>query len=81
MIREHVLLPWASRLDEADAACAATLSRETIAGIVADVPDLWLEGPDAFAEPSRQREAYVEYLCRRLQAHAAFTREAVDARR
>ena len=48
---------------------------------MADVPDAWLQGPDAFADPARQREAYVEYLCKRLQAHADFTREAIDARR
>ncbi|MGE0798820.1 MAG: HipA family kinase [Lautropia sp.] len=81
MVREHVLLPWASRLEQADAECSTQLSPEIIAGIVAAVPDLWLEGPDAFAGPSRQREAYVGYLCRRLQDHAAFTREAIDARR
>jgi hypothetical protein len=80
LIREHVLLPWATRLPEADAESAARLDRPTIAGIVADVPDAWLQGPDAFADPARQREAYVEYLCRRLQAHADFTREAIHAR-
>ncbi|HZV38487.1 MAG TPA: HipA family kinase [Pseudoxanthomonas sp.] len=80
LIREHVLLPWATRLPEADAEFSAGLDRPTIAGIVADVPDAWLQGPDAFAEPERQREAYVEYLCKRLQAHADLTREAIDAR-
>jgi hypothetical protein len=80
MIREHVLLPWATELTQADAVFSAKLGRETIAGIVAAVPDAWLQGPDAFAEPARQREAYVEYLCRRLLAHAEFTREAIDAR-
>ncbi len=80
LVREHVLLPWATQLPQADAEFAARLDRRTIAGIVAEVPDAWLQGPDAFAEPTRQREAYVEYLSRRLQAHADFTREAIDAR-
>ncbi|MFT3763355.1 MAG: aminotransferase class I and II [Pseudoxanthomonas sp.] len=80
LIREHVLLPWAAQLEQADAELSARLDRDAIADIVAAVPDAWLQGPDAFAEPARQREAYVEYLHRRLLGHDAFTREAIDAR-
>lgn len=80
LIREHVLLPWATRLEQADIESSARLDRHTLAEIVAQVPDAWLQGPDAFAEPACQREAYVEYLDRRLAGHHAFTREAIDAR-
>lgn len=80
MIRDHVLLPWATQLEQAGAELPARLDRETITDIVAAVPDAWLQGSDAFAEPAQQREAYVEYLHRRLQKQAAFVREAIDAR-
>ena len=80
MIREHVLLPWASELAAADAELSARLDRDAIVAVVDALPDAWLQGPDAFAAPDRQRAAYVEYLARRLQAHAMFTREATDAR-
>ena len=48
LIRDHVLLRGASRLAEIDGGMAAVLTEATIAGIVADVPDAWLQGPDGF---------------------------------
>ncbi|WP_227977838.1 HipA family kinase [Arenimonas daejeonensis] len=78
MVRDHVLLPFASRLVEADAALAPRLDAGTIAGIVADVPDALL--PDAtIGDAQTQRRAYVEYFCRRL-ARRHFVQEAIDAR-
>ena len=44
--------------------------------VVAGVPDAWL-APD---EPAARRAAYVDYLCRRLQAPRAFAQEAIRAR-
>ena len=80
LIREHVLLPWAEHLEDADAELAAKLDRDVLAGIVADVPEAWLQGPDAFAEPEAQRVAYVDYLMLRLQRRTAFVQEALHAR-
>lgn len=41
-VKDHVLLPWATQLDEVDAAFRATLSPERIRAIVSLVPDDWL---------------------------------------
>lgn len=80
-IKDHVLLPWADALPEADAALSAMLGRDVIDGIVAQVPDAWLSGADAFAAPDIQRAAYVRYLVQRLEQRQAFVQEAIHARR
>jgi hypothetical protein len=78
MIRDHVLLPFASGLAEADAALVPRLDAGTIAAIVADVPDALLLDA-AIGDPDSQRRAYVDYFCRRL-ARRDFVQEAIDAR-
>ena len=80
-INDHVLLPWADALAEADQALSAKLDRDVLEGIVAQVPDSWLQGAGAFAEPAAMRAAYVDYLVLRLELRQAFVKEAIDARR
>ena len=80
LVRDHVLLRWADRIAAVDADLAARLPDEVIANVVAQVPDEWLGGPDAFGDPATQRAAYVDYLCRRLAAREGFVQEAVRAR-
>lgn len=80
MIRDHVLLPHAGDIVATDAALAAKLDADTIRAIVAQVPDAWLQTPDAFADPAGQREAYVAYLVRRLHNRDAFVAEIERAR-
>ena len=80
LIRDHVLLRGASRLAEIDGGMAAVLTEATIAGIVADVPDAWLQGPDGFGDPATQRAAYVRYLVSRVAQRDAFVQEAIRAR-
>ncbi len=80
-IKDHVLLPWAEGLPEADRALAAKLDRALLDDIVAQVPDSWLHAADAFADPATMRAAYVDYLVLRLEQRQAFVQEAIDARR
>lgn len=80
LIRDHVLLPWADGLAEADRRLSARLSPERLEEIVARVPDAWLEGPDAFGSPRQQRDAYASYLQQRLALPHAFVEEAERAR-
>ena len=80
-IRDHVLLPWADAIDEADAALAPQLTRALFTRVLADVPDDWLATPDAFADADAQRAAYVDYLLRRVAHRAAFVEGIRDARR
>lgn len=78
LIRDHVLLRWATRLAEVDAAMARRLAG-AIDEAVAQVPDDWLQGPDAFADPDAQRAAYAGYLHARLAGRAGFVQEAIRA--
>ncbi|MEP7042195.1 MAG: HipA family kinase [Dokdonella sp.] len=79
-IKDHVLLPFASALREADERLGSLLTRATIERIVALVPDAWLGGDAPFASVQEHRTAYAQYLCRRLEAPRAFAQEAIRAR-
>jgi len=72
-IRRHVLLPCAGSIEEADARLAPVLERARVEAVLGLVPGEWLDGTP--------REAYVEYLCRRLAAPRGFAAEAEEARR
>lgn len=78
-IKNHVLLPFASRIAEVDASMQAAIASQAIAAIVAQIPDTWLDDGAPFANASEHRAAYVEYLTRRLQAPRAFVAEAIRA--
>jgi hypothetical protein len=77
MIKDHVLLPFAGALREADARMTTRLAADGIGRIVDLVPDAWL-AEDGGA--SRRRAAYAGYLLRRLEAPHAFLEEAIRAR-
>lgn len=80
-IREHVLLPRASRMQAADARLKPLLTEQVLHAIVAQVPASWLEGEEArFATADEHRQAYVAYLLSRLAASEAFVQEAEHAR-
>ena len=79
-IKEHVLLPRADNLREADDALAARLTPELIRATLQLIPDEWLAGEPQFAGAGAHREAYAEYLLRRLDAPRQFAQEAIDAR-
>ncbi len=80
LIRDHVLLPFASRMAEADAALAARLDARVIDGIVERIPAAWLGNDAPFADHRAHRDAYAAWLKRRLAAPRAFVEEAIRAR-
>jgi hypothetical protein len=75
LIADHVLLPLASSLDQADARMSAVLDASAMAAAAALVPDDWL-GDD----PAAARAEYVDYLCARLAPPRGFVAEAEAAR-
>jgi hypothetical protein len=79
LIKDHVLLRFATELREAGATLSARITPAVIEGIVAQVPDSWLEGDGTFADPGQYRRAYVEYLLQRLEPPQEFLEEAVRA--
>ena len=71
MIRDHVLLPWASEIVKADGAARARLNEQVFAGVLSLVPDEWL---------TESRSGYQKFLTSRLNAASIFVEEALRAR-
>ena len=80
LIRDHILLPFAAMLPEADAALSASLTPAMIRDIVDLVPDDWLATDHSFDSPRATRAAYVDHLTRRLETPRPFLTEAMRAR-
>jgi hypothetical protein len=79
MIRDHVLLPFATEIAAIDASMRAKLTPELLKSIVEIIPESWLDDDSAFASPEAHRAAYVQYLLDRLNAADVFVKEAVRA--
>lgn len=80
LIKDHVLLPRATHLQEANAELAQRLTPEVLRAIVALVPDEWLSWPDAEGSPAELRAAYLDFLIARVAHAHVFTQAAEDAR-
>ncbi|WP_276133339.1 HipA family kinase [Polluticoccus soli] len=78
-VKDHVLLPQAANMEDADKICHSLVSAELIRGIVALIPDEWLtESP--FSSPEEHKAAYAEFLETRLAHSDIFVKEAQHAR-
>jgi hypothetical protein len=80
MIKDHVLLPFASELEAADAYMSRQIKPEGIRNIVSLIPDGWLADNSPFETPAAYRNAYSAHLLRRLEGSRAFVEEAIRAR-
>ena len=80
LIKDHVLLPFASALEAADAAMKLVITESEINRIVELVPDDWLLEPSPFSSAAENRQAYVKYLLRRFEEPRNFVEEAMRAR-
>ncbi len=78
-IKDHVLLRFASALQETDSVMVGQMTVDRIEHIVQLIPAGWL-GDSAFAGIEQHRQAYVEYLLSRLQSPRLFLEEAIRAR-
>lgn len=77
-VKDHVLLPLASQLEQANEAMKRSLPEETIRNICDVIPDEWIEG--TFDEPVETvKNVYSEYLVTRLNNAEIFLKEAIDA--
>jgi hypothetical protein len=79
-IRDHVLLPWATELEDADHFFKNLISEKLIRNIVALIPDDWLKETVFDDSPDDVRAAYVDFLTERLKHSATFVKTAEDAR-
>ncbi|HJU52959.1 MAG TPA: HipA family kinase [Pyrinomonadaceae bacterium] len=79
-IKEHVLLPTASALEEADGRLSAKVTPELVRELLGLIPDEWLAAETRFADAGEHRDAYAQYLLARLAPPRDFVKEAADAR-
>lgn len=62
---DHVLGPFATRLDAAAAELSAKITPELLEAVTALVPDAWLDGEPGFGSAQAVRDAYADHLLRR----------------
>jgi hypothetical protein len=79
-IKDHILLSAATSLKEVDTALAERLTPEIINAIVSLIPDAWLETDFPFESAAESRQAYADYLLRRLESPRIFLEEAERVR-
>jgi hypothetical protein len=70
--RDHVLLPFAGSIPDADAALAPRLTPEVLRAVVDLIPDQWLDNEPGFGSAEEVRSAYVAYLSSRLREPRAW---------
>jgi hypothetical protein len=79
-IGDHILLPFATSISEADARLAPRVAAATTDAIVDAIPESWLNDTH-FAGPADERDAYRRYLAIRLEARPTWVEGAEAARR
>lgn len=79
-IKDHVLLPVASALREADGLLKAKLTPTLVRDIVEQIPESWLNSGPLFADQEAHRMAYCQYLLERLDCSQVFVEEALRIR-
>lgn len=74
-IKDHILLPFAENIAEADEDFSQKLTPEVFREIVGLIPDDWLE------TAAEKRETYFRFLTERLKNRKEFVEEAINARK
>ena len=80
VIKDHMLLPFASEIEGAGAQILEALDADIIHQIVDQIPDSWLVENTPFETVDSHKAAYEAYLNRRLESPHPFIEEAVRAR-
>ena len=79
-VKDHVLLPRASKLDEADVFAKNVLNDEVCREIVNLIPEEWLQWNDVEESADEIRDVYFNFLKTRLEHSEIFVNEAKNAR-
>jgi hypothetical protein len=74
-IRDHVLLPVAGSLVDADSRMAPRLDDTVLWSIVGSVPDEWLPEDEEAGSSDAQRQRYMDYFLSRLEGPRPFIEE------
>jgi hypothetical protein len=79
-VRDHILLPSASRIEETDRRLRPLLGPHLFARVLDLVPDVWLAAEPGPTTPAGKRQGYLAFLEQRLASSASFVEEALRAR-
>lgn len=79
-IKDHALLPRASRIVEADKELRQRITPRTLERIVDMVPDEWLDYEGLGLSVEEIRDTYKRFLTERLKNSQIFVKQATDAR-
>nr|WP_068888606.1 HipA family kinase [Pedobacter panaciterrae] len=80
LVKDHVLLPQASELDEVDTAFKAILTDELITSVVSLIPEEWLTDESGQETAEERRQVYRQFLISRVANSEVFVKEAQNAR-
>ncbi len=81
LVKDHVLLPWASELEKADESSRKLLDEQRIRDIVSLVPEEWLKADAPNMPAEEKRNVYSQFLITRLNSSGIFLKEAQHARK
>lgn len=80
LIKDHVLLPKASKLEEAHSQYSNLLNDAILKEIVNQIPEDWLQWEDQSISPEEIKNIYFQFLSLRLKNAEIFLKQAQDAR-
>lgn len=81
LIKDHVLLPKATRLEEAHQEFTSKLNDTILKEIVNQIPEDWLHWKDQDITPDEIKAVYLQFLSLRLTNAQLFLNQAQDARK
>jgi hypothetical protein len=80
-IKDHVLLPYATKLEKVNEELKGVLNKKQIADLVDALPDEWLLASRDVETPEEAKEVYIQFLNARLGFSDDFVNEAENARK
>jgi hypothetical protein len=78
-IKDHVLLPQATQMEEADRVCRELINETKLREIIDLIPDEWLKWESRNESPDELRAVYFNFLSARLNYSNQFIKEIQDA--
>ncbi|PKP17367.1 MAG: aminotransferase class I and II [Bacteroidetes bacterium HGW-Bacteroidetes-23] len=78
LIKDHVLLPKATRLEEVNTEFSTKLNDTVLREIVNQIPEDWLLWEDQAITPTEIKEVYFQFLSIRLANASIFLKQAQD---
>ncbi len=79
-IKDHVLLPKATQLNEVNTEFKKLLTEDKLRTIIELIPNEWLQWEGTDETHAQIKEVYLNFLLKRLSCADTFTKEAIDAR-